>query len=64
MKKLGLLFMFIGIVFIAIFTLTNIQIPFTAWLIGFLISLLVSVAGMVLLIIYLAKEIKEEKRRK
>lgn len=64
MKKLGLLLMFIGIVLIAIFTLTNIQMSFNFWLIGFLISLLVSGAGIVLLIVDLAKAIREEKLSK
>ncbi len=63
-KKLGFLFMFIGIVLIAIFMFTDIQMTFNSWLIGFIISLLVSFAGMVLLILHLAKEIKEEKRLK
>lgn len=64
MKKVGLLVMFIGIVLIAIFTLTDIQMSFNFWLIGFLISLLVSGAGIVLLIVDLAKAIREEKLSK
>ncbi|RHW35883.1 hypothetical protein D1B33_12350 [Lysinibacillus yapensis] len=64
MKNWGLLLMFIGIVLIAIFTLTGLELSFTAWLIGFLFSLVVSGAGIVLLIIYLAKAIKAEKQLK
>lgn len=64
MKKLGYLLMFIGIVLIAIFMLSDIQMTFTFWLIGFLISMLVSCAGIVLLIVDLAKAIKAEKLAK
>lgn len=64
MKKLGLLLMFIGIVLIAIFTLSNIQMTIEFWLIGFLISLFVSFVGIVLLIIDLAKAIKTENKLK
>ena len=64
MKKLGLLLLFIGIILIAIFMLTDIQMSFNFWLTGFLISMLVSAAGMVLLIIDLAKAIKAEKLAK
>ncbi|HWK23585.1 MAG TPA: hypothetical protein VNS08_11200 [Ureibacillus sp.] len=64
MKKLGLLLMFIGIVLIAIFTLSNIQMTFNVWIIGFLFSMLVSIVGIVLLIVDLAKAIKAEKLSK
>ncbi|SOC39326.1 hypothetical protein SAMN05877842_105163 [Ureibacillus acetophenoni] len=64
MKKLGLLLLFIGIILIAIFMFTDIQMSFNFWLIGFLVGMLVSAAGMVLLIIDLAKAIKAEKLAK
>jgi hypothetical protein len=64
LKNWGLLLMFIGIVMIAIFTLADIQLSFTAWLIGFLLSLVVSGAGIIMLIVYLFKEIKAEKQSK
>lgn len=64
MKKLGLLLLFIGIILIAIFMLTDIPMSFNFWLTGFLISMLVSAAGMVLLIVDLAKAIKAEKLAK
>jgi len=64
LKKLGLLLMFIGIVLIAIFTLSNIQMTFNVWIIGFLFSMLVSIVGIVLLIVDLAKAIKAEKLSK
>jgi len=56
--------MFIGIVLIAIFTLSNIQMTFNVWIIGFLFSMLVSIVGIVLLIVDLAKAIKAEKLSK
>jgi hypothetical protein len=64
LKKLGLLLMFIGIILIAIFMLSDIQMSIQFWLTGFIISMLVSCAGIVLLIIDLAKAIKAEKNRK
>jgi hypothetical protein len=56
--------MFIGIILIAIFMLSDIQMSIQFWLTGFIISMLVSCAGIVLLIIDLAKAIKAEKNRK
>lgn len=64
LKKLGLLLMFIGIILIAIFMLSDIQMSIQFWLTGFIISMLVSCAGIVLLIIDLAKAIKAEKNQK
>ena len=55
--------MFIGIILIAIFMLSDIQMSIQFWLTGFIISMLVSCAGIVLLIIDLAKAIKAEKNR-
>ena len=54
--------MFIGIILIAIFMLADIPMSFPFWLTGFIISMLVSCTGIVLLIINLAKAIKAEKR--
>ena len=64
LKKLGLWLMFIGIILIAIFMLSDIQMSIQFWITGFIISMLVSCAGIVLLIIDLAKAIKAEKNRK
>ena len=64
MKKLGLLLLFIGIILIAIFMIADIEMTVEFWLIGFVISMVVSTAGFVLLIADLAKAIKEEKRAK
>ncbi|KGR73540.1 hypothetical protein [Ureibacillus manganicus] len=64
MKKLGLLLLFIGIVLIAIFMIADIEMTVEFWLIGFVISMVVSTAGFILLIADLAKAIKEEKRAK
>ncbi|MBM7609092.1 hypothetical protein QUF56_02355 [Ureibacillus composti] len=64
MKKLGYLLMFFGIVLLAVFLLADLEMTFQFWLIGFLISMLVSGAGIVLLILDLWKAIKLEKANK
>ncbi|CAM5195035.1 putative protein OS=Ureibacillus acetophenoni OX=614649 GN=SAMN05877842_105163 PE=4 SV=1 [Ureibacillus acetophenoni] len=64
MKKLGLLFLFIGIVLTSIFMFFEFGMTFEVWLIGFLISMAVSATGFVLLIIDLARAIKAENRSK
>ena len=44
--------------------IADIEMSVELWLIGFVISMVVSTAGFVLLIVDLAKAIKEEKRVK
>ncbi|MFY3790411.1 hypothetical protein ACOQFO_01630 [Ureibacillus sp. MALMAid1270] len=62
MKKLGLLFLFIGIILTSIFMFFDFGMTFEVWLIGFLVSMAISAAGFVLLIFDLARAIKAEKR--
>jgi len=64
LKKLGLLFLFIGIILTSIFMFFDFGMTFEVWLIGFLVSMAVSATGFVLLIIDLARAIKAEKRSK
>lgn len=66
MKKIGLLLMFLGIVLLAIFLLSDFgnEMSLTVWLVGFLFAMVVSIVGIVLLIIDLFKAIKEEKLAK
>ena len=62
MKTRGIVLMFIGAVMLAFFMYVNIPMNFGLWLTGFLISMLIAASGAVMLIVYLAKGIKEDKR--
>ena len=62
MKTRGIVLMFIGAVMLAFFMYVNIQMSFSLWLTGFLISMLIAASGAVMVIVYLAKGIKEDKR--
>ena len=62
MKTRGIVLMFIGAVMLAFFMYVNIPMSFSLWIIGFLISMLVAASGAVMLIVYLAKGIKADKR--
>ena len=61
MKTRGITLMFIGALMIAFFMYVNIPINFGLWLTCFLISMLIAASGAVMVIIYLAKGIKEDK---
>lgn len=63
MKTRGIVLMFIGAVMLAFFMYVNIPMSFSLWITGFLISMLVAASGAVMLIVYLAKGIKADKRR-
>ena len=62
MKTRGIALMFIGAVMLAFFMYVNIPMNFGLWLTGFLMSMLIAASGAVMLIVYLAKGIKEDKR--
>ncbi len=64
MKTRGIALMFIGAVMLAFFMYVNIPMNFGLWLTGFLISMLIAASGAVMLIVYLAKGIKADKRGK
>ncbi|WP_413366681.1 hypothetical protein [Lysinibacillus sp. 3P01SB] len=61
MKNTGIVMMFIGAVMLAIFMYADMQLTFGLWLTGFIISMLIAGAGAIMLIIYLAKGIRDEK---
>ena len=63
MKTRGIVLMFIGAVMLAFFMYVNIPMSFGLWVTGFLISMLVAASGAVMLIVYLAKGIKADKRK-
>ena len=62
MKTRGIALMFFGAVMLAFFMYVNIPMNFGLWLTGFLMSMLIAASGAVMLIVYLAKGIKEDKR--
>ena len=63
MKTRGIVLMFIGAVMLAFFMYVNIPMSFGLWITGFVISMLVAASGAVMLIVYLAKGIKADKRK-
>ena len=56
--------MFIGAVMLGIFMFADVTMDFGLWITGFLISMLVAATGTVMLIVYLAKGIKADKKTK
>ena len=63
MKTRGTVLMFIGALMLAFFMYVNIPMSFALWMTGFIISMLVAATGAVMLMIYLAKGIKEDQRK-
>lgn len=61
MKTRGITLMFVGAVMIAFFMYVNIPMNFGIWLTGFLISMIIAASGAVMVIVHLAKGIKEDK---
>ena len=63
MKTRGIVLMFIGALMLAFFMYVNIPMSFALWMTGFIIGMLVAATGAVMLMIYLAKGIKEDQRK-
>lgn len=61
MKTRGITLMFVGAVMLAFFMYVNIPMNFGIWLTGFLISMIIAASGAVMVIVHLAKGIKEDK---
>ena len=61
MKTRGITLMFIGAMMLAFFMYVNIPMNFGIWLTGFLISMIIAASGAVIVIVHLAKGIKEDK---
>ncbi|MCH7322974.1 hypothetical protein LZ480_13935 [Solibacillus sp. MA9] len=64
LSKSGYLTLFVGIILLVVSIFFTSGLNLTAWMILFIVSLILCTVGIIMLIIHLMRQIKEDKARK